>query len=76
MPRWPNWLFLEMLSFTIMEKDFDNWNIQKKRAQAIKERPMFKEREVWWCTLGVNIGDEQDGKGIFIHSSCVCTEEI
>ncbi len=24
---------------------------------------MFKEREVWWCSLGANIGDEQDGKG-------------
>ena len=24
---------------------------------------MFKEREVWWCSLGVNVGDEQDGKG-------------
>src|SRR5579864_1014844 len=46
-----------------MEKDFDNWNIQKKKAHAIQERPMFKEREVWWCSLGVNVGDEQDGKG-------------
>lgn len=24
---------------------------------------MFREREVWWCSLGVNVGDEQDGKG-------------
>ena len=46
-----------------MEKDFDSWNIQKKQAHAIQERPMFKEREVWWCSLGVNVGDEQDGKG-------------
>lgn len=22
----------------------------------------FKEREIWWCSLGVNIGHEQDGK--------------
>lgn len=46
-----------------MYKDFDSWNIQKKKAHAIEERPMFKEREVWWCSLGVNVGDEQDGKG-------------
>ncbi len=46
-----------------MEKDFDTWNTQKKKAQAIHARPMFKEREVWWCSLGVNVGDEQDGKG-------------
>ena len=23
----------------------------------------FHEREVWWCSLGVNVGYEQDGKG-------------
>ena len=46
-----------------MMKDFDNWNIQKKKTQAIPERALFKEREVWWCSLGVNVGDEQDGKG-------------
>jgi len=46
-----------------MVKDFDQWNIQKKQAHAISQRPMFKEREVWWCSLGLNVGDEQDGKG-------------
>lgn len=46
-----------------MHKDFDSWNSQKKKAQASHTRPMFKEREVWWCSMGVNIGDEQDGKG-------------
>lgn len=46
-----------------MTKDFDRWNKQKKEADALHERPMFREREVWWCSLGVNVGDEQDGKG-------------
>lgn len=46
-----------------MHKDFDQWNLQKKKAQAIHARPMFKECEVWWCSLGLNVGDEQDGKG-------------
>ncbi len=23
----------------------------------------FKEREIWWCHLGINIGHEQNGKG-------------
>lgn len=22
----------------------------------------FHEREIWWCSLGLNLGDEQDGK--------------
>jgi mRNA interferase MazF len=46
-----------------MQKDFDSWNIQKKETHAAHARPLFKEREVWWCNLGANVGDEQDGKG-------------
>lgn len=25
--------------------------------------PYYHQREVWWCSLGVNIGFEQDGTG-------------
>lgn len=46
-----------------MSKDFDLWNTQKKKADAGEKRAFFKEREIWWCRLGINIGDEQDGKG-------------
>ena len=45
-----------------MEKDFDNWNIKKKKISQREEEILFHEREVWWCALGVNIGFEQDGK--------------
>ena len=45
-------------------KDFDPWNKQKKLLNQIKISPFFKERQVWFCSLGVNIGDEEDGKGI------------
>lgn len=44
-------------------KDFDEWLIQKKRINNSTGLPTFKEREIWWCRLGVNIGHEQDGKG-------------
>ena len=46
-----------------MQKDFDGWNEEKIQAHAKEKRVFFHEREVWWCTLGVNIGFEQDGKG-------------
>ncbi len=46
-----------------MQKDFDNWNIQKKIIQGINnQETLFSEREVWWCALGENIGDEENGK--------------
>jgi mRNA-degrading endonuclease toxin of MazEF toxin-antitoxin module len=44
-------------------KDFDLWNTQKKLLSETETSPFFKERQVWFCSLGVNIGDEEDGKG-------------
>ncbi|MEK7116539.1 MAG: type II toxin-antitoxin system PemK/MazF family toxin [Patescibacteria group bacterium] len=46
-----------------MEKDFDKWNKIKKETQNKDIIPLFSECEVWWCSLGVNIGSEEDGKG-------------
>ncbi|MFH1246214.1 MAG: type II toxin-antitoxin system PemK/MazF family toxin [Candidatus Liptonbacteria bacterium] len=46
----------------LMIKEFDAWNIEKKRVHALKPVPYFYEREIWWCALGVNVGDEEDGK--------------
>ena len=46
-----------------MSKDFDKWTVVKKQCQDSLHRLQFKERDVWWCKLGVNVGDEQDGKG-------------
>lgn len=46
-----------------MDKDFDKWNQEKKGIERIgpDELP-FHEREIWWCSIGLNLGDEQDGK--------------
>lgn len=45
-----------------MQKDFWSWHKIKEQIEA-KNRPVFKEREVWWSWAGANIGLEQDGKG-------------
>ena len=46
-------------------KDFDAWNeVKKIKNENIRNlRLFFKEREIWWMYFGLNIGDEQDGKG-------------
>ena len=44
-----------------MEKDFDAWNKQKRNLHALEKEKLFHEREIWLCSLGVNIGFEQDG---------------
>lgn len=43
--------------------DFDNWNNLKKIINKKPRNLYYKEREVWWCYLGKNIGCEQNGTG-------------
>ncbi len=45
-----------------MKKDFDSWNILKKDLQKSENKFFFHEREIWWCSIGVNVGFEQDGR--------------
>lgn len=45
-----------------MIKDFQTWNIFKIKLNDFHITPTFKEREVWWCSIGVNVGHEEDGK--------------
>ena len=45
-----------------MSKPFDAWNTLKKQLQESENKLFFHEREIWWCSLGVNLGFEQDGR--------------
>jgi len=45
-----------------MEKNFDNWNKQKQFIHNKGQQKLFHEREIWWCSFGINIGREQDGR--------------
>lgn len=44
-------------------KDFDGWNTAKKATHVRQKVPYCHDREIWWCTLGINVGFEQDGSG-------------
>ena len=46
-----------------MQKDFIEWSKNKADIHNERMRPFFHEREIWWCSLGENVGFEQDGKG-------------
>lgn len=45
-------------------KDFDKWNEEKKMTdkKVINRDLFFHVREIWWCSAGLNIGVEADGK--------------
>jgi mRNA-degrading endonuclease toxin of MazEF toxin-antitoxin module len=39
------------------------WTKLKCRIQSAPEREIyFREREIWWASIGANIGSEQNGK--------------
>jgi mRNA interferase MazF len=46
-----------------MQKDFTTWHTKKEMLDGQASRPYFYERQIWWVAIGLNIGDEEDGKG-------------
>ena len=47
-----------------MEKDFTGWCKKKEFLHNVSDKKIvyFRNKEIWWCALGINIGFEQDGK--------------
>jgi mRNA interferase MazF len=52
-----------------MENDklqkYDEWN-EKKKSIAIGEKTSkiyFREGDIWWCSIGLNVASESYGKG-------------
>jgi mRNA interferase MazF len=47
-----------------MQKDFDSWNIEKKNVdkKLVNRDLFFYAKEIWWCSAGLNIGVESNGK--------------
>ena len=46
-----------------MPKNYSNWHKLKTFLDASEKNFFFQEREIWWCSIGLNVGFEQDGKG-------------
>jgi len=51
------------------KKNFNEWNEKKKeihnnisKKDILDKKVYFKDREVWWVSIGINIGFEIDGK--------------
>ncbi len=45
-----------------MKKDFYRWHLVKAKINDIQNPTYFYEREIWFCSLGLNVGHEEDGK--------------
>ncbi len=44
---------------------YDEWNEQKKSIAFSEDtsKIYFREGDIWWCSLGLNVGSESFGKG-------------
>lgn len=45
-----------------MGKQFDEWDMLKKSLHSNDKLVFFKERDIMWASIGINVGFEQDGK--------------
>lgn len=43
-------------------KSFGEWGKEKQNIENKSRLPVFHDSEIWWCSLGLNIGHEEDGK--------------
>ena len=58
-----------------MEKDFFGWAKIKQQVQERTDTPFFSVGQIWWSSLGSNVGTEQDGKGpAFVRPVVVLTK--
>ncbi len=46
-----------------LSEKYDNWNSKKKEIASQKSDIVFSEGDIWWCSVGINIGTEVFGKG-------------
>ncbi|MDR0979958.1 MAG: type II toxin-antitoxin system PemK/MazF family toxin [Candidatus Nomurabacteria bacterium] len=44
-------------------KNYENWTPVKASLNSGKRMPSYREGNVYWASIGENIGFEQDGKG-------------
>lgn len=58
------------------EKTFEPWAALKPRIHHHKRPPTFNEREIWWASVGMNIGYEVDGKNKFFDRPLLVLRKI
>ena len=47
----------------IEKAHYDAWNNKKKALWVATPKVLFKEADIWWCSVGLNLGNESMGKG-------------
>ncbi len=58
------------------EKDFDGWNELKQKIDIENKEMTFHNREVWWCSIGVNVDCEECGKNEFFDRPVLVFQKL
>lgn len=57
-------------------KDFNTWNLRKQEMSQRKNFLKFKKCEIWWASVGVNVGHEIDGKHRYFECPVLIIKKI
>lgn len=52
----------DILCIHMIHKDYSQWFLLKPKLNIRTSQPPVKVRDIWWCSVGINIGEEMDGK--------------
>jgi len=50
-----------------MFKDFFKWHLRKKEIDIKERTVLYRAQEIWWCSIGANVGVEADGKSVLFE---------
>lgn len=59
-----------------MNRNYVGWYKLKAEIEKRSVQEKFHQREVWWCSLGANIGFEEDGKNSQFYEICMQVGEL
>jgi mRNA interferase MazF len=61
-----------------LQEKYEKWNKRKQFLEqaTITEKIYFKERDIWWCALGINLGSESFGKGEYFRRPILILKKL
>ena len=58
------------------EKHFDKWNRLKTNLHNDAKLPKIDEGDIWWCSVGENVGVEINGKSDFFSRPVLVLKKL
>jgi len=61
-----------------IKEKFEDWNVKKQEIHFSDrtKRIYFKEGQIWWCSVGQNVGSESLGKGEYFMRPILIVKKL